>query len=103
MADKLIEFPQTLTLIKTWKSIQQYPNQVCHLRTAQTLSEFPHTRFNQWKSAYFLSREDFVPRLAFSLILCLALSSSLQPTFLEFRGSNMLRQAANTRNTGDIG
>jgi hypothetical protein len=41
------------------------PNPVYYPRRAQTLSLFPHIRFNQWKLAYLLSRADFIPSLTF--------------------------------------
>jgi hypothetical protein len=35
-----------------WKRTVISPSPVCYLWRAQTLSLFPHTRFNQWKFAY---------------------------------------------------
>jgi hypothetical protein len=76
------------------------PNPMCYLRRAQTFSLFPHTRFNQWKFAYLLSRADFTPRLTLSSTLYLPPYSSLPLTFPQFRRSIVFYPATNM---GDVG
>jgi hypothetical protein len=76
---------------------------VCYLRRAQTLSLFPHTRFNQWKSGDLLSRADFAPRLTLSSTLYLPPYSLLPLLFAEFRRSIVFYPPTNMINSGDIG
>jgi hypothetical protein len=86
-----------------WKWILISLNSVCYLRRAQTLSLFPHTRFNQWKFAYLLLRADYTPRLTLSSTLYLSLYSSSLLTSPEFQRSIVLYPATNMSSLGDIG
>jgi hypothetical protein len=78
-------------------------NPVCYLRRAQRPGIFPHTRVNQWKSAYLLSRADLRPHGSPSSTLCLPPYSSLPLTSPEFRCSIIFYRVINMSNLGDIG